>query len=136
MTRRDFLRNAGLATAAAGLGGGAAWADDRDELRRFRITEITGFRHVCPRPKFIGKNSHLDVHGDTTAENCLRIATDQGIEGVGVGNLTARGGAVAGRHDPRSTLGARPGRHRADRPGRPCAVRPGRQGTRRAGLAD
>lgn len=88
MTRRDFLHYAGLGMAAAGLGGGAAWADERDELRRFRITEISGFRHVCPRPKFIGKNSHLDDHGDTTAEHCLRIVTDQGIEGVGVGNIT------------------------------------------------
>ena len=92
MQRRTFLRSLGLGLASSAIGvrsdAGASGDDASDELRRFRITSVTGFRHVCPRPKLVGKNSHLDVHGDTTAERCLRIATDRGIEGIGVGNLS------------------------------------------------
>lgn len=90
MRRREFLRAASALALAASAR--PAPADDRpgsardlDRLREFRITKITGFRHVCPRPKLVGKNSHLDVHGDTTSEDVLRISTDQGLEGVGIG---------------------------------------------------
>jgi L-alanine-DL-glutamate epimerase-like enolase superfamily enzyme len=91
MRRRQFLRASALGFASAATGirtaSGAKGSPATDDLRRFRITSVTGFRHVCPRPKLVGKNSHLDVHGNTTSENCLRIATDQGVEGIGVGNL-------------------------------------------------
>jgi L-alanine-DL-glutamate epimerase-like enolase superfamily enzyme len=87
MNRRQFLHHSAAALAAASL---ARAGDDlkTDDLKKFKITRITGFRHVCPRPKLVGKNSRLDVHGRQTAENVLRIATDQGIEGIGIGNAT------------------------------------------------
>jgi L-alanine-DL-glutamate epimerase-like enolase superfamily enzyme len=92
MRRRQFLRASalGFASAATGIRAapGAGSGPAIDDLSRFRITSVTGFRHVCPRPKLVGKNSHLDVHGNTTSEHCLRIATDQGVEGIGVGNLS------------------------------------------------
>src|SRR5205085_10970434 len=53
-----------------------------------KITKVTGFRHVCRRPKFIGKNAFKDVHGQQTADDVLRIGTDQGLEGVGVGTAS------------------------------------------------
>lgn len=92
MRRRTFLKAAGLGWASVALGSGSARPiadDDRclDELRQFRITSVTGFRHVCPRPKMVGKNSRLDVHGQQTAEDVLWIKTDQGVEGVGIGSL-------------------------------------------------
>src|SRR6266498_4610570 len=84
MDRRAFLQSAGsLAAAAAGLRPASAASD----LAKVRITSVTGFRHVCPRPKMIGKNSRLDVHGSETRDAVLRIATDQGIEGIGSGNV-------------------------------------------------
>ena len=87
MNRREFVQ------AAASLAAGARLlATERagvaDDLRKFKIARITGFPHVCRRPKLVGKNSHLDVHGWETRENVLRIATDQGVEGVGVGRTT------------------------------------------------
>jgi L-alanine-DL-glutamate epimerase-like enolase superfamily enzyme len=86
MNRRHFL---GLST---GLLVGAALPGDADvragALKDFRITRVTGFRHVCPRPKFIGKNAFLGDHGRETAEDVLRIATNQGVEGIGIGTAT------------------------------------------------
>ena len=92
MRRREFLQ-----TAAASLVG-PSWAAASPDLSKFKITRITGFRHVCPRPKLIGKNSHLDVHGSETRENVLRIATDQGIEGIGSGNVTQEAAAKVVDH--------------------------------------
>ena len=57
-----------------------------DDLKKFKITKITGFRHVCKRPKFVGKNAFRDNHGDQTSENILWIATDQGADGIGIGS--------------------------------------------------
>ncbi len=84
MHRRQFLE-----AAVITLGGLAPSArlNAADELKKVKITKITGFRHACPRVKLVGKNARLDVHGKETAENCLRIATEQGIEGIGVGNV-------------------------------------------------
>lgn len=80
MLRRDFL---GAAPAAL-LAGGLALAGD-DELGRHRIARVTGFKLACPRNKVAGKNARLDVHGDRTGEDLLIIATDRGLEGVGLG---------------------------------------------------
>jgi L-alanine-DL-glutamate epimerase-like enolase superfamily enzyme len=49
---------------------------------------VTGFRHVGQRPRVAGYNARLGSHGRQTAENVLRIATDQDVEGVGVGTTT------------------------------------------------
>src|SRR3954447_26896033 len=85
MNRRRFLQStAVLPIAAARIGA----APEADELKRFVITKITGFRHVGQRPRFVGKNSHLDDHGRTTTDHVLRIMTDRGVEGIGVGNVT------------------------------------------------
>jgi len=83
MKRRDFLRlAAGSGVAAFESFPGAA------DLAKIRITRVSGFRHTGPRPKLVGKNSHLDVHGSETRDSVLRIETDQGIEGIGSGNVT------------------------------------------------
>jgi D-galactarolactone cycloisomerase len=84
MLRRDFLR---LAAVAPWLG---ARRDDSapDALRRHRIRTITGFRHTAPRPKYVGKNSHLDDHGDRTGDDVLILETDQGATGFGSGRIT------------------------------------------------
>ncbi len=85
MDRRQFLSAAATLPVAAACGSAEPKSDD---LKKFKITRIMGFRHVCPRPKLVGKNSRLDVHGRQTAEHVLRISTDQGIEGIGIGNPT------------------------------------------------
>ncbi len=86
MNRRQFLA-ASASLAAGALATTIADQEKKvDELKKFKITKITGFKHVCPRPKLVGKNSRLDVHGKQTSENILRIATDQGIEGIGIGS--------------------------------------------------
>jgi L-alanine-DL-glutamate epimerase-like enolase superfamily enzyme len=80
--RRSFLK------AAVAVAAGASSTTMADELKNIRITRVSGFRHVCPRPKLVGKNSQLDVHGRYTSDDVLRIETDQGIEGIGVGATT------------------------------------------------
>src|SRR5262245_49935467 len=84
MNRRELL--ASSAVFALGRPTRAAGLTPAEDLKKVRITKITGFRHVCPRPKLVGKNARLDVHGTQTVEHCLRIATDRGLEGVGIGN--------------------------------------------------
>jgi L-alanine-DL-glutamate epimerase-like enolase superfamily enzyme len=87
MNRRDFLAASASLVAGAPL---LAAADDvnPDRLKGCKITRVTGFLHVCPRPKLIGKNAFRDVHGRQTAEDVLRITTDQGLEGIGIGTAT------------------------------------------------
>lgn len=85
MRRREFLRN----TVSLLMGtqfSQTQWLAAASDLKKLKITQITEFRHVCPRPKLIGKNSHRDIHGRETRENVLRIATNQGIEGIGIGS--------------------------------------------------
>src|ERR687892_708176 len=48
-----------------------------------RITRIVGFDLTSRRPKMVGKNSRLDVHGDTATDRMVRIYTNAGLEGVG-----------------------------------------------------
>ena len=87
MNRRELL-SAGAATVAGASLAPGQGTIKTDNLKTFKVTKVTGFRHVCPRPKLIGKNSRLDVHGKQTSDNVLRIATDQGIEGIGYGGAT------------------------------------------------
>jgi D-galactarolactone cycloisomerase len=92
MNRREFLQSSAAlltpwARAAEEVKERRSEANAAD-LKQFKITRVSGFTHVCSRPKLVGKNSHLDVHGWHTAEDVLRIATNQGIEGIGVGTTT------------------------------------------------
>lgn len=48
-----------------------------------KITGVTGWRVLFRRPKMVGKNSRLDVHGDHGFEQFLQIHTDSGVTGVG-----------------------------------------------------
>jgi D-galactarolactone cycloisomerase len=59
-----------------------------DDLKKYTINRVTGFRHVAPRPHLEGKNARKDVHGLNTSEDVLRIGTDVGLEGIGVGSST------------------------------------------------
>jgi L-alanine-DL-glutamate epimerase-like enolase superfamily enzyme len=83
MNRRHFLAGCALLPLAPALPTGA-----EDELRRHTIARITGFRHCAPRPKLVGKNSHLDIHGDSTGDDILIFETSQGATGFGSGRLT------------------------------------------------
>jgi hypothetical protein len=93
MDRRKFLRTTASLLIAPPLAGNE-WLRVQSDLRKVKITGITGFQHECPRPKLVGKNSHLDVHGRETRDTVLRIFTDRGIEGIGAGRATAE---IAGR---------------------------------------
>ncbi len=75
MKRRGFLQTAGALLAHS------AWGSEMpDDLR---ITRIVGFDVVSIRPKLVGKNSRLDVHGKTARDRMVRIYTNHGIEGLG-----------------------------------------------------
>ena len=78
--RRDFLAAAG-ALATIGVSRAASWAADIPP--DLRITRIVGFDVVSRRPKMVGKNSRLDVHGDRATDRMVRIYTNAGIEGIG-----------------------------------------------------
>ncbi|MCI0637933.1 MAG: mandelate racemase/muconate lactonizing enzyme family protein [Gemmataceae bacterium] len=86
MNRRSFLSTcAALPVASAAFG---AQPNQQNRLKDLRITRVTGFTHVCQRPKLVGYNARLGVHGRTTRDNVLRIATNSGVEGVGSGSAT------------------------------------------------
>jgi L-alanine-DL-glutamate epimerase-like enolase superfamily enzyme len=74
---------AGLAahTVAARISMGA---ESNIERTGVRITRVTGFRLVSERPKLVGKNSHLDVHGRTGSDFMWRIETSSSHVGMGV----------------------------------------------------
>ena len=76
MERRDFLALAALPLLP------------RRGLDGHVVTSVTGFRHVCERPKFVGKNAYKGDHGRQTVDDILRIKTDTGLEGIGVGAPT------------------------------------------------
>ena len=91
LNRRTLLKS----LAASPLLPSLAFADDKTQavLKGHSIVRVVGFRHVCPRPKYVGKNSHLGDHGDKTVEDCLRIVTDTGLEGIGIGHVGKDAGA-------------------------------------------
>ena len=81
MTRRKFLTSAAVSAAAlAATGPLLAAVEDVGDAT---ITAATGYRVRFHRPKMIGKNSRLDVHGDGGTETFLRLQTDRGASGVG-----------------------------------------------------
>jgi D-galactarolactone cycloisomerase len=81
--RRSFLRNAACLLAGVRVVSADERTPSARDLNKFKITQVTGFRHVGPRPRLVGKNSHLEVHGAETRDNVIRIRTDQGVEGFG-----------------------------------------------------
>jgi D-galactarolactone cycloisomerase len=87
MRRREFLFSSATLLGATQVAAKELSRAESD-LKKIKIVRITGFQHVCPRPRLVGKNSHLDVHGKETRDTVFRIATDQGIEGVGFGRST------------------------------------------------
>lgn len=80
MQRREFLAATG-ALAAVGLSRATSWAESIP--RDVRITRIVGFDVTSRRPKMVGKNSRLDVHGDHATDRMVRIYTNAGMEGIG-----------------------------------------------------
>lgn len=77
MHRREFL----LSAASVALLHRVVRADDLpDDLR---VTRVIGFDVVSQRSKVAGRNSRLDVHGDSATDRMLLIETNIGITGVG-----------------------------------------------------
>ena len=80
MNRREFLTTTG-AIAATSLLPSRNFADEIPA--DIRITRIVGFEVTSRRPKLVGKNSRLDVHGDSATDTMVRIYTNTGLEGIG-----------------------------------------------------
>ena len=83
--RRDMLR----LTAAALLGTAAAPAactgpdPPTASSSGSRVSRVRRFTVTSKRWKVVGKNSHLDVHGDTATDSLLIIDTTSGLQGFG-----------------------------------------------------
>ncbi len=77
LPRRGFLK----AAVGALVWPGMAWAAELP--RDLRITRIVGFDLVSRRPKLVGKNSRLDVHGDRATDRMVRLYTNTGAQGLG-----------------------------------------------------
>jgi L-alanine-DL-glutamate epimerase-like enolase superfamily enzyme len=96
--RRTFLQRATLATGAAAalplvrpFARRFAWADNLPA--DVRITRVVAFDLPLKRAKIAGKNSRLDVHGDSSRDAMVRLFTSAGVEGIGacrIGERTAR----------------------------------------------
>jgi len=93
MERRTFLK---AMAAGAGLGL-RAFAEQMPA--DIKITRIVGFDLVSDRPKPIGKNSHLDVHGAQTRDRMVRLFTNAGLDGIGNCRAAEQQlGGLLGRH--------------------------------------
>ena len=77
MERRQFLVGAATAPLLSQLVDAGEFPND------VRITRIVGFQVTSQRSKVAGKNSRLDVHGDTARDRMARVYTNTGIEGLG-----------------------------------------------------
>jgi L-alanine-DL-glutamate epimerase-like enolase superfamily enzyme len=77
MRRREFLKAAASTVFLPFRG----WA--KELPHDLRITRIVGFDLLSERPKLVGKNSRLDVHGRRAADRMVRLYTSAGIEGIG-----------------------------------------------------
>jgi L-alanine-DL-glutamate epimerase-like enolase superfamily enzyme len=80
LERRRFLQALG-GLAAAGLSRSLAWTAELPH--DIRITRAVGFDVTNRRPKMVGKNSRLDIHGDHSTDRMVRLYTNAGIEGIG-----------------------------------------------------
>jgi L-alanine-DL-glutamate epimerase-like enolase superfamily enzyme len=78
--RREFLAVTGTVIANGWL---PRWCWAEGIPRDIRITRIVGFDLTSRRPKMVGKNSRLDVHGDAATDRMVRIHTNAGLEGIG-----------------------------------------------------
>ena len=77
MRRREFLK-ATVGTLLLPL-----WTWAKEIPHDLQITRIVSFDLISERPKLIGKNSRLDVHGKRAADRMVRLFTNAGIEGIG-----------------------------------------------------
>ena len=77
MLRREFLS----AVAGGALVGRLLPAAELPN--GVKITRIVGFDLMSKRSKLAGKNSRLDVHGDTARDRMVRLFTNTGVEGLG-----------------------------------------------------
>jgi L-alanine-DL-glutamate epimerase-like enolase superfamily enzyme len=80
MQRREFLAGTSALAASAAL---PRWTWAREIPPDFKITRIVGFDVISRRPKMVGKNSRLDVHGDHYTDHIMRIYTSAGLDGIG-----------------------------------------------------
>ncbi len=80
MNRRKFLALGGSSLASLVL---PRWAWTQDLPKDIRINRIVGFDLISRRPKLVGNNSRLGVHGDHTTDRMVRLFTNAGIEGLG-----------------------------------------------------
>lgn len=80
MNRREFLSVCGGLTATALA---PAWTPAAQPPQDLKITRIVGFDLLSKRPKLVGKNSRLDVHGDQAGDRMVRLYTNTGLEGIG-----------------------------------------------------
>ena len=82
--RRSFLGRMG-AVGCASLSAQLATPDvqaggvDKD----VKITRVVGFTLRTRRPKRVGKNARLGIHGDRASDRMVRIYTNKGIDGIG-----------------------------------------------------
>ena len=77
MRRRDFLTAAARAALLPRL------LRAQQPPRDIKVTRIVGFDLYTRRPKLVGKNSRLGVHGHRARDRMVRIFTDAGVEGLG-----------------------------------------------------
>lgn len=87
MQRREFLDGSAALPSWGKLGLANQLPSD------LWITRAIGFDVVSRRPKLVGKNSRLDVYGETARDRMLRLQTNMGVEGIG--NCRAPEDAVA-----------------------------------------
>jgi L-alanine-DL-glutamate epimerase-like enolase superfamily enzyme len=80
MNRREFFITTSAIAATGVLPSISIAAEIPADIR---ITRIVGFDVTSRRPKLVGKNSRLDVHGDSATDAMVRLYTNTGIEGIG-----------------------------------------------------
>ncbi len=80
MKRREFLSACGAGMSLP-LWPSATWANALPA--DIKITRIIGFDLVGRRPKMVGKNSRIGVHGDSAADRMVRMIASDGTEGIG-----------------------------------------------------
>ncbi len=101
LNRRDVLR-IGAAGLLGAAGAPTAWAgqDTASVSSGTRIRQIRHFTVTSKRWKVVGKNSHLDVHGDTATDALLVIETTSGHQGFGWSNPSEAEAAELLNKDP------------------------------------